>query len=58
VLYFRACPRCELGTVDAKEDWDGYYFLCLNCGFVLECNPASMTSAHVVEEQRNLVTVA
>jgi len=58
VLYFRACPRCELGAVEAKEVWDGYYFLCLTCGFVLECRSASMTSALLVEERRRLETVA
>ena len=33
MLYFRACPRCKIGTVELSSDIHGWYLSCLNCGF-------------------------
>ena len=59
LLYFNACPRCASGTVEAIEGWDGRYFLCLNCGFVLEVAVTTKTGKqNSGAEDKNLESVA
>lgn len=33
VLYFRACPKCKMGTVEHNWDNVGEFLRCLNCGY-------------------------
>lgn len=32
MLYFKACPRCQIGTVEFSSDTHGPYLGCLTCG--------------------------
>jgi hypothetical protein len=33
MIFFKSCPRCE-GDRCLENDTDGWYMLCLACGFV------------------------
>ena len=58
MLYFNACPRCVTGTIEGVDEWDGYCFLCLNCGFVLEVPSAAASELrYPVEPRENLKSV-
>ena len=35
MFWLRACPRCN-GDVFLEEDTDGYYVVCLQCGYLFE----------------------
>ena len=59
LLYFKACPHCATGTVEATEQWDGRYFRCLNCGFILEVPAITSIDGQTLDlEDRNLEPVA
>jgi hypothetical protein len=34
MLYFRACPKCQTGTIEHNNDPFTEYLQCLNCGFM------------------------
>ena len=34
MLYFRACPKCQTGTVEHNRDPFTEYLQCLNCGLM------------------------
>jgi hypothetical protein len=51
MLYFKACPRCQTGTIEHASDSWGQYLQCLMCGFQRDFMPgadpvAELTAAH------------
>lgn len=34
MLYFRACPKCQTGTIEHNRDPYTEYLQCLNCGLM------------------------
>ena len=35
MLWFKVCPHCSTGTVEARSDSDGRYLQCLGCSWTL-----------------------
>ncbi len=46
VLFFNACKKCQTGTVELRQGYDGYEFKCLNCGFAMPYEPAEREHTH------------
>lgn len=34
MLYFKACPKCQTGTIEHNNDTWSEYLQCLNCGLM------------------------
>ncbi len=34
MLYFKACPKCQTGTIEHNQDPWSEYLQCLNCGLM------------------------
>ena len=55
MLYFRACPKCQTGTVEHNRDPYTEYLQCLNCGLmrdILDTMDAATALAHLHVEFR------
>lgn len=34
MIWFKACPRCQMGDITSGQDRYGRYVLCLQCGYL------------------------
>ena len=49
MLYFRSCPHCRTGTVLLDWDQEGRFFLCLNCGWMVDLKQPRRAGAAVMD---------
>ena len=47
MLYFRACPKCQTGTVEHNNDPWGNYIKCVNCGFTRDLPDGANAAAEL-----------
>lgn len=47
MLYFRSCPHCKTGTILLDSDQEGRFFLCLNCGWMVDLKQRQPVGAAV-----------
>ncbi len=54
MLYFKACPRCNSGTVEHASDSWGQYLQCLMCGFQRDFDSGVDPVAELATAQRQV----
>ena len=45
IIWLKACPRCETGTVMVDRDVYGWNILCLQCGYMKDLRDPSEAKA-------------
>ncbi len=51
MLYFKACPKCQTGTVEHNSDPWSEYLQCLNCGLMRDL-PEGKTAVQTLKDLR------
>ena len=58
MLYFKACPRCNTGTIEHGSDSWGQYLQCLICGYQRDFVPGADPVAELAAAHREKKTAA
>lgn len=48
MLYFKACPKCQTGTIEHNRDPWSEYLQCLNCGLMRDV-PEGMNAVQALK---------
>ena len=52
MIWLKGCPRCRMGDLMANRDMDGWYILCLQCGYLKDVDDSPTADTIILQGPR------